>query len=220
MYQHHNWQGALLDYPVSKVVCVGSNYAKHIQEMGSATPEEPVLFIKPETALCDIRQPLALPQGLGSVHHEVELAVLIGATLRQASEEHVKKAIAGYGVALDLTLRDLQNQLKALRQPWEKAKAFDDSCPVSRWVPITAFPSWDDIAFSLQVNGEPRQSGHSSLMIWSMLELTTAISQHFTLLPGDLILTGTPAGVGPLHPGDQLTLELAQQLRIHCQVSR
>ena len=108
MYQHHNWQGALLDYPVSKVVCVGSNYAKHIQEMGSAVPEEPVLFIKPETALCDIRQPLVLPQGLGSVHHEVELAVLIGATLRQATEEHVEKAIAGYGVALDLTLRDVQ----------------------------------------------------------------------------------------------------------------
>ena len=90
MYQHHNWQGALLDYPVSKVVCVGSNYAKHIQEMGSATPEEPVLFIKPETALCDIRQPLALPQGLGSVHHEVELAVLIGATLRQPPKSMCK----------------------------------------------------------------------------------------------------------------------------------
>lgn len=103
MYQHHNWQGALLDYPVSKVVCVGSNYAKHIKEMGSATPEEPVLFIKPETALCDLRQPLVLPEGLGSVHHEVELAVLIGSTLRQATEEHVLKGIAGYGVALDLS---------------------------------------------------------------------------------------------------------------------
>lgn len=101
MYQHHNWQGALLDYPVSKVVCVGSNYAKHIKEMGSAVPEEPVLFIKPETALCDLRQPLAIPSDFGSVHHEVELAVLIGATLRQATEEHVRKAIAGYGVALD-----------------------------------------------------------------------------------------------------------------------
>lgn len=100
MYQHHNWQGALLDYPVSKVVCVGSNYAKHIKEMGSVTPEEPVLFIKPETALCDLRQPLVLPEGLGSVHHEVELAVLIGSTLRQATEEHVLKGIAGHGVAL------------------------------------------------------------------------------------------------------------------------
>ena len=125
MYQHHNWQGALLDYPVSKVVCVGSNYAKHIQEMGSAIPEEPVLFIKPETALCDIRQPLVLPQGLGSVHHEVELAVLIGATLRQATEEHVQKAIAGYGVALDLTLRDVQGKMKKAGQPWEKAKGFE-----------------------------------------------------------------------------------------------
>ncbi len=110
MYQHHNWQGALLDYPVSKVVCVGSNYAKHIKEMGSAVPEEPVLFIKPETALCDLRQPLAIPSDFGSVHHEVELAVLIGATLRQATEEHVRKAIAGYGVALDLTLRDVQGK--------------------------------------------------------------------------------------------------------------
>lgn len=123
MYQHHNWQGALLDCPVSKVVCVGSNYAKHIKEMGSATPEEPVLFIKPETALCDIRQPLVLPEGLGSVHHEVELAVLIGGTLRQATDEHVLKAIAGYGVALDLTLRDLQGKMKKAGQPWEKAKA-------------------------------------------------------------------------------------------------
>lgn len=112
MYQHHNWQGALLDYPVSKVVCVGSNYAKHIKEMGSAVPEEPVLFIKPETALCDLRQPLAIPSDFGSVHHEVELAVLIGATLRQATEEHVRKAIAGYGVALDLTLRDVQGKMK------------------------------------------------------------------------------------------------------------
>ena len=94
MYQHHNWQGALLDYPVSKVVCVGSNYAKHIKEMGSAVPEEPVLFIKPETALCDLRQPLAIPSDFGSVHHEVELAVLIGATLRQATEEHVRKQAA------------------------------------------------------------------------------------------------------------------------------
>ncbi len=111
MYQHHNWQGALLDYPVSKVVCVGSNYAKHIKEMGSATPEEPVLFIKPETALCDLRQPLVLPEGLGSVHHEVELAVLMRQrTLRQATEEHVLKGIAGYGVALDLTLRDLAGE--------------------------------------------------------------------------------------------------------------
>ena len=122
MYQHHNWQGALLDYPVSKVVCVGSNYAKHIKEMGSATPEEPVLFIKPETALCDLRQPLVLPEGLGSVHHEVELAVLIGSTLRQATEEHVLKGIAGYGVALDLRCATCRRNEKA-GQPRRRPKA-------------------------------------------------------------------------------------------------
>ena len=179
MYQHHNWQGALLDYPVSKVVCVGSNYAKHIQEMGSATPEEPVLFIKPETALCDIRQPLALPQGLGSVHHEVELAVLIGATLRQASEEHV--------------------------QPWEKAKGFDNSCPISGFVPVSEFTDDpQDTPLSLKVNGEVRQQGTTADMIHKIVPLIAYMSRFFTLKPGDVILTGTPEGVGPLLSGDEL----------------
>lgn len=123
MYQHRNWQGALLDYPVSKVVCVGSNYAKHIKEMGSATPTEPVIFIKPQTALCDLRQPLSVPDAFGEVHHEVELAVLIGTTLKQASEAHVAQAIAGYGVALDLTLRDLQAGLKKSRAAVGKSES-------------------------------------------------------------------------------------------------
>ena len=205
MYQHHTWQGALLDYPVSKVVCVGSNYAKHIQEMGSATPEEPVLFIKPETALCDIRQPLALPQGLGSVHHEVELAVLIGATLRQASEEHVQKAIAGYGVALDLTLRDVQGKMKKAGQPWEKAKGFDNSCPISAFVPVSEFTGDpQDTPLSLKVNGEIRQQGTTADMIHKIVPLIAYMSRFFTLKPGDVILTGTPEGVGPLASGDEL----------------
>lgn len=166
MYQHHNWQGALLDYPVSKVVCVGSNYAKHIKEMGSATPEEPVLFIKPETALCDLRQPLVLPEGLGSVHHEVELAVLIGSTLRQATEEHVLKGIAGYGVALDLTLRDLQAKMKKAGQPWEKAKGFDNACPISGFIPAAEFHGDpQNTSLSLKINGEVRQQGTTADMI-------------------------------------------------------
>ncbi|RIB88292.1 fumarylacetoacetate hydrolase family protein, partial [Escherichia coli] len=166
MYQHHNWQGALLDYPVSKVVCVGSNYAKHIKEMGSAVPEEPVLFIKPETALCDLRQPLAIPSDFGSVHHEVELAVLIGATLRQATEEHVRKAIAGYGVVLDLTLRDVQGKMKKAGQPWEKAKAFDNSCPLSGFIPAAEFTGDpQNTTLGLSVNGEQRQQGTTADMI-------------------------------------------------------
>ena len=221
MLQHFHWHsGDIIPHRPGKVVCVGRNYVAHAAELGNEVPEEPLLFIKPATALTALEPSFTIPVDRGEVHHETELALLVGQPLTRANTEQAAAAILGIGIALDLTLRDLQNQLKALRQPWEKAKAFDDSCPVSRWVPITAFPSWDDIDFSLLVNGEPRQAGHSSLMIWSMLELTAAISHHFTLLPGDLILTGTPAGVGPRHPGDQLTLELAQQLHIQCQVSR
>lgn len=112
MYQHRDWQGALLELPVSKVVCVGSNYGDHIKEMGGTQAPEPVLFIKPETALCDIRQPVAIPKDFGSVHHEIELAILIGTPLKQANEDRVARAIAGYGVALDLTLRDIQAECK------------------------------------------------------------------------------------------------------------
>lgn len=213
MYQHHNWQGALLDYPVSKVVCVGSNYAKHIQEMGSETPDEPVLFIKPETALCDLRQPLVLPQGMGSVHHEVELAVLIGATLRQASADHVERAIAGYGVALDLTLRDVQGKLKRAGQPWEKAKGFDNACPLSGFIPVAEFNSDpQNISLSLKVNGEMRQQGNTADMIHKIVPLIVEMSRYFTLKPGDVILTGTPEGVGPLLSGDDLEVEFNGQV--------
>ncbi|CCJ80207.1 FIG094199: Fumarylacetoacetate hydrolase [Cronobacter dublinensis 1210] len=209
MYQHHHWQGELLDYPVSKVVCVGSNYAKHIQEMGSATPQEPVLFIKPETALCDLRQPLALPQGLGSVHHEVELAVLIGATLRQASEEHVAQAIAGYGVALDLTLRDVQSNLKKPGSRGKKRKRFDNACPISGFIPAAEF-SGDpqNTPLSLHINGEVRQSGNTADMIHKIVPLIAYMSRFFTLRAGDVILTGTPEGVGPLNSGDALEIRV------------
>lgn len=209
MYQHHNWQGALLDFPVSKVVCVGSNYAKHIKEMGSATPTEPVLFIKPETALCDIRQPLSIPREFGSVHHEVELAVLIGATLKQATQEHVSKAIAGYGIALDLTLRDVQAGCKKAGQPWEKAKGFDNSCPISGFIPLSEFQ--DDpqnVELKLLVNGEVRQQGSTADMIHPIVPLIAYMSKFFTLRAGDVILTGTPEGVGPMLSGDRLELSL------------
>lgn len=212
MYQHHNWHGALLDYPVSKVVCVGSNYANHIKEMGGPPPEEPVLFIKPETALCDLRQPLAIPSDMGSVHHEVELAVLIGATLRQGTEEHVRKAIAGYGVALDLTLRDIQGKMKKAGQPWEKAKGFDNSCPLSGFIPVAEFDGDpQDTMLGLTVNGETRQHGSTADMIHPIVPLIAYMSRFFTLKAGDVVLTGTPAGVGPLSSGDELAISFHGQ---------
>ncbi|OMQ27232.1 MULTISPECIES: fumarylacetoacetate hydrolase family protein [Serratia] len=208
MYQHRDWQGALLDFPVNKVVCVGSNYADHIKEMGSATSPEPVVFIKPETALCDIRQPVAIPKGLGSVHHEVELAVLIGTPLKQANEDRVARAIAGYGVALDLTLRELQAGFKKAGQPWEKAKGFDGSCPISGFIPVAEFGDPQNAELSLTVNDELRQQGNTRDMITPILPLIAYMSRFFTLRAGDIILTGTPQGVGPMVSGDMLKISL------------
>ncbi|EON3355312.1 fumarylacetoacetate hydrolase family protein [Yersinia enterocolitica] len=208
MYQHRDWQGALLDFPVNKVVCVGSNYAEHIKEMGSITSVEPVLFIKPETALCDIRQPVAIPKEFGAVHHEVELAVLIGTSLKQANEDRAARAIAGYGVALDLTLRELQARLKKAGQPWEKAKAFDGSCPISGFIPVAEFGDAQQAELSLSINDEIRQQGNTRDMITPILPLICYISRFFTLRPGDIILTGTPQGVGPMASGDMLKIGL------------
>lgn len=212
MYQHRNWQGALLDVPAGKVVCVGSNYAGHIKEMGSAVPKEPVVFMKPETALCDIRQPLSIPQQYGEVHHEIELAILIGATLKQATEVHVAKAIMGYGVALDLTQRELQSTLKQAGQPWERAKAFDGSCPLSGFISAREFKQDPQaVTLELVINGEVRQSGTTADMIHQILPLIAWMSHTFTLRAGDVILTGTPEGVGPLSSGDHLDISFGEQ---------
>ncbi|AVF34233.1 fumarylacetoacetate hydrolase family protein [Rahnella sikkimica] len=208
MYQHRDWHGALLDFPVNKVVCVGNNYADHIKEMGSQVSAEPVVFIKPETALCDIRQPLAIPKDLGAVHHEIELAVLIGTPLKQATEDRVANAIAGYAIALDLTLRDLQTKFKAAGQPWEKAKGFDGSCPISGFIPVSEFGDAQQADLRLLVNGETRQEGNTHNMLTPLLPLIAYMSRYFTLRAGDIILTGTPQGVGPLKAGDEIVATL------------
>ncbi|KLN96412.1 fumarylacetoacetate hydrolase family protein [Moellerella wisconsensis] len=208
MYQHRDWQGALLEFPVNKVVCVGSNYTKHIKEMGSVVAEEPVIFIKPETALCDIKQPISIPKDFGAVHHEIELAVLIGMPLKNADEDRVSRAIAGFAVALDLTLRDLQTKFKQAGQPWEKSKAFDGSCPISGFVPVNDLADPQAVTLSLSINGEQRQLGNTQEMITPILPLISYMSRFFTLRPGDIILTGTPEGVGPLVSGDMLRVGL------------
>ncbi len=208
MYQHRDWKGALLDFPANKVVCVGSNYAKHIKEMGSAVPEEPVVFIKPETALCDITQSIVIPKDFGEVHHEIEMAILIGMPLKNAGEDRVSRSIVGYAVALDLTLRDLQAKFKQAGQPWEKSKAFDGSCPISGFIPVSNPNDLQNIELSLEINGEVRQSGSTRDMITPILPLISYMSRFFTLRAGDVILTGTPEGVGPLASGDMLKLSI------------
>lgn len=208
-YQHRYLDGSPLDLPVGKVVCIGRNYLDHIRELNNAVPETPILFMKPATALSLLDQPIRLPEGRGECHHEVELAVLVGQELRNADATSTRMAVAGYGVALDLTLRDLQNELKKKGHPWETAKGFDGSCPLSPFLKPDALPEPQATDLSLQVNGTVRQQGNTQLMIVGIFELMAYISTHFTLQPGDVVLTGTPAGVAPLASGDALVLSLA-----------
>jgi 2-keto-4-pentenoate hydratase/2-oxohepta-3-ene-1,7-dioic acid hydratase in catechol pathway len=203
---------------VGKVVCVGRNYAAHAKELNNPTPESPLLFIKPATALASLLPGLHLPVGRGPVHHEVELALLIGKTLDRSGEIKPHEAITGVGIALDLTLRDVQEKLKQLGHPWEIAKAFDGACPCSGFIDIGEFSGLQDIGFRLELNGQPRQTGNSQDMLFPVNQLLQAIIGHFTLLAGDIVLTGTPAGVGPLLPGDRLLLQIDDRLQIETQV--
>lgn len=212
-YQHRNIQGQRFHasdmqfLPVGKVVCVGRNYMDHITELGNAVSELPILFMKPSTALVDMNLPIHLPLGAHSCHNELELAFLIGEKLTRANTSQCREALVGVGLALDLTLRELQTQLKHAGQPWERAKAFDNSCPMSGFVSLSGY---DDQRheFTLHVNGELRQRGDSQLMLNKVLFLVQHISETFTLMPGDVVITGTPKGVGPLHHGDRISAEL------------
>lgn len=209
-YQHRSKDGSSLDLPLGKVVCIGRNYLEHIRELGNAVPEAPILFIKPTTSLNQLTDPIQLPTGRGSCHYEVELAVLVGHKLQNADAPTARQAVAGYGIALDLTLRDLQNTLKTKGHPWELAKAFDGSCPLSPFLNPMDLPDPQAVDLTLHINGELRQEGNTQQMMLGIFDLMAHISNHFTLLPGDVVLTGTPAGVGPLQSGDQLVLGLAQ----------
>lgn len=208
-YQHQYVDGTRIHFPVGKLVCVGRNYAEHAKELNNPVPSEPLLFIKPASAAVPLLGGFAIPQERGGVHYETEIAVLIGKPLsRKPSDEEILDALSGFGVALDLTLRDVQNKLKEKGHPWEIAKAFDGACPLSPFVPADAVADLADIGVRLTLNGEVRQDGNSRDMLTPILELIRYISGHFSLQPGDVVLTGTPAGVGPLAQGDQLSVEL------------
>jgi 2-keto-4-pentenoate hydratase/2-oxohepta-3-ene-1,7-dioic acid hydratase in catechol pathway len=211
----HKWTtGEEISVAPGKIVCVGRNYAEHARELNNPIPSEPMLFMKPVTSLVDIAEPITIDGKKGLVHHELEIAVLIGSTLRQCTKQQVASVILGIGLALDLTLRDLQSELKQKGHPWEKCKAFDGSCPLSAFEPIASFDSLNDIELQLTVNGEIRQKGSSRQMLTDILSLIEYMSQWFTLNPGDVVLTGTPAGVGPLNPGDRLQIDLLDHFTI------
>ncbi len=216
---HQNLQQQALAYPVGKVVCVGRNYAAHARELNNPVPAQPLLFMKPSTALTDLSQPFPLPNHGARCGYELEVALLIGQTLTRADASQTLAAVAGYGLALDLTVRDVQDQLKAQGHPWELAKAFDQSCPLSPFVEASAIQDPTQLRLQLQINDTVRQDGNTADMLLPIPELLAYISRYFTLQAGDVVLTGTPAGVGDLQPADQLRLTLAEQYVFTAQVA-
>lgn len=217
-YQHTDEQGRAIQLPLGKVICVGRNYMDHIQEMSNQVSDIPILFMKPSTALVDLRALLAIPTNLGACHNELEVALLIGTKMTKVDSHEASRGVCGIGLGLDLTLREEQQRLKQLGQPWERAKAFDGSCPLSPFVLVNSLSKYDNFMFQLYINGQLVQSGDTKLMLMPILQLIAEISHCFTLLPGDVILTGTPKGVGPMHVDDKITAVLEGHLSISTRV--
>lgn len=192
----------------SKIVCVGRNYAEHARELGNEVPESPVLFIKPPSSLTTLDGGIDWNRALGECHHECELSIRIGTHLKNATQEQAVAAIDGVTLGLDLTLRDVQNTLKSKGQPWERAKAFDGACVLGEWLAPDMLADFANATFRLSINGAPRQSGDTADMLFNVVQLLVDISHSFSLEPGDVVMTGTPAGVGPLHSGDQVVMTL------------
>ncbi|MDE1168372.1 MAG: fumarylacetoacetate hydrolase family protein [Pseudomonas sp.] len=208
-YQHQYVDGTRIHFPVGKVVCIGRNYAEHAKELNNPVPTEPLLFIKPGSCVVPLQGGFKIPTDRGSVHYEAEIAVLLGKPLSaRPSEEEVLDAISGFAPALDLTLRDVQAKLKEKGLPWEIAKSFDGACVIAPFVSASTFADLTDIDIRLTINGEVRQDGNSNLMLNPIVPMIQHMAANFALQAGDVIMTGTPAGVGPLNPGDELVLEL------------
>jgi 2-keto-4-pentenoate hydratase/2-oxohepta-3-ene-1,7-dioic acid hydratase in catechol pathway len=188
--------------PRSKIIGVGRNYAAHAAEMGNEVPENPLLFLMPNTAVIGPGEPIVHPPFTENMHFEGELCVVIGRVCKDVPPERVPEVIFGYTCGNDVTARDIQKT----DGQWARAKGFDTSCPLGPWIETELDPA--DLAISCTVNGELKQDSRTSLMVRDVIELVTYVSSAFTLLPGDVIMTGTPAGVGPLVPGDEVAVTI------------
>jgi fumarylpyruvate hydrolase len=200
---HHNPQ-------VMRIFCIGRNYAAHAREMHMPVSGDPVVFMKPVTSLVSVGESLRLPKGLGSVHHEMELVVALGKQGESIPLDAAPSHVAAVTLGIDVTLRDMQNRLKQAGQPWELSKSFDGSAVIGKLIAWSAQADIQNISMRCSVNGELRQQGNTREMLFSVAEIISFLSRHWRLLPGDLIYTGTPAGVGPLVPGDRIEIDSPQ----------
>ncbi len=207
---------AVTTYTPTKLVCIGRNYAKHARELGNEVPSQPVVFLKPTSALVASGGAVVIPRQSTDVHHEVELVVVIGKAATKIDEADAMDFVAGYAVGLDMTARDVQAIAKAKGLPWSTAKGFDTFAPLGPVLSAADAPDLSDAAVRLSVNGDERQRGTTSDMLFSVPFLVSHCSHLFTLEPGDLIYTGTPEGVAQVQAGDELvaSIEGLPELRI------
>jgi len=196
--------------------CVGRNYADHAKEMGATTEDEPIIFLKPSTSAV-LNNQINLPNFSNNVHFETELIVVISEDIHDIEEKDAEKYIAGIGMGLDLTLRDLQSKLKEKSLPWALSKSFRSSAPISEIIPYDEFVS-DRYLFTMELNGEVRQNGDTNYMMYSIPFLISYLSKRFALQKGDCIMTGTPAGVGQLNSGDKINIRLEDKIKWELEV--
>ena len=188
-----------------KIICVGRNYTEHIEELNNEKPVDPVIFIKPDSAVLPKEQDFYIPEFTSEVHYELELIVKIKKVGKHIAEKYAHKYYDEISLGLDFTARDLQTELKAKGLPWEKAKGFDGAAVIGKWIPKSQFKDVQDLNFSLKKNDEIVQNSNTSLMLWKIDELIACISRFFMLKKGDVIFTGTPAGVGKISANDYLS---------------
>ncbi|MDA3892224.1 MAG: fumarylacetoacetate hydrolase family protein [Salinivirgaceae bacterium] len=201
-----------------KIIAIGRNYAEHAKELNNPVPIEPVIFLMPETALIRSNKPFFYPDFSNDIHYEVELVVKINKLGKNISEKFAHRYYNEIGIGIDFTARDIQAKLKEKGLPWEKAKAFDGAAPLGKFISKTELPEVNNISFSLEKNGELVQKGNSKDMIHSIDAIIAHVSQYFTLKIGDLIFTGTPAGVGPVKIGDALYAKIEGKELLKVQV--
>lgn len=201
-----------------KIICIGRNYILHAKELNNPVPEIPVWFMKPETAIINKDQPFFYPEFSQDIHYETELVYRICKVGKYIDQKFAHTYYDAIGIGFDLTARDLQSTFKAKGLPWEPAKAFDGSAPLSPFIPIEEFENIDSIDFSMHKNGELTQQGNSKDMLFPIDRIIAYVSQYLTLKIGDLIFTGTPAGVGPIEIGDKLEAFIGDKLMLTTEI--
>lgn len=196
------------ELPIQNIFCIGRNYAKHIEELNNETPLEPLVFLKPTSALAQAGDTITLPAFSNSVHYEAELVLYIDQDARNLAPSEALSVVGGYAVGLDLTARDLQDTIKSKGEPWTKCKGFPGAAIVSDFISADKIDNAEDISFTFTQNGALKQNGNTSMMLYPIAEIVSYLSQVYGLSEGDLIYTGTPEGVGKLATGDVLKLTL------------